>query len=263
MVLYKCEKCNKFQTHIKTHYIRHLNRKKNCDNHIIHVIKDNNQIEKIYKCDYCEFTSKHRQSYYRHKITCKEKPENKVNKLEKEIELLKKQQQNHIVNNNCNNTINNTNNTNNTINNNTYNITLNNYKKEDIDYITDEILYKLIKSPGSSLLNIIKYIHFNKHHPENHNLKLNNIQSKFIDIYNNGIWEKVNKKDIIEYERDNSYEIIDEYYTTSYPDKDKYEDRFKKFKKAFEGEDEQILKEQYDRIELLLYNSSKRLFNKK
>jgi len=266
MVLYTCCKCNVYQTHIKTHYIRHLNRKQSCisDNKNIqstsqHLNKIKSTHKDSYICKFCNMNTKYKQSYYRHLKKCKENPENKVKKLEKEIELLKQEKETHIINNNnnCNNIINN----NNTINN-TYNITLNNYKKEEIDYLTDDMLYKLIKQPLSSITNIIKQIHFNKKYPENHNLKLNNIQSEYINIYNNNIWEKAYKKDIIEYERDKSYGIIDDYYTSTYPHKNQHQDRFKKFKEAFEDEDEQLLKELYKKIQLMLYNSTKLIGNK-
>ena len=57
-------------------------------------------------------------------------------------------------------------NSNNTINN---NITINNYGEENIDYITNKILTKLIKDPNSCLPKLINLKHFHPHHPENRN----------------------------------------------------------------------------------------------
>ena len=47
MVLYECIRCGKFKTEIKTHYIRHLNRKKKCKP-INKIISTETLLEQIY-----------------------------------------------------------------------------------------------------------------------------------------------------------------------------------------------------------------------
>ena len=34
MVLYTCKRCGKYETHIRSHFLRHLNRKKPCKPHL-------------------------------------------------------------------------------------------------------------------------------------------------------------------------------------------------------------------------------------
>ena len=59
-------------------------------------------------------------------------------------------------------------NINNIQNNITNNIIINNYKDENVDYISNKVLEKLIT--GSPIPRLTECIHFNTDHPENHNL---------------------------------------------------------------------------------------------
>ena len=85
------------------------------------------------------------------------------------------------------------------------NITINNYGKENIDYLTNNYLTGLIYKPFDSVQCLLKTIHFNPKHPENHNIKISNKKQKYANVYNSGSWEFEKKKDVIENILDNGY----------------------------------------------------------
>ena len=92
------------------------------------------------------------------------------------------------------------------------NIIINNYGNENLDYLTEGYLTSLLKIPCGSVLTLLKDIHFNANHPENHNVKIPNRKEKFAIVYMNGEWKLRNKKDVISSMVDMSYNIVDCYF---------------------------------------------------
>ena len=100
---------------------------------------------------------------------------------------------NNITNNNTTNNNNNTTNNNNTNNNNnTLNlthvhnhITVNAFGNENYDYLIDENsrLKQIIENKDAFMQNMIKLVHFDKEHPENHNIMMTNMRSKHVHVY--------------------------------------------------------------------------------
>ena len=93
-----------------------------------------------------------------------------------------------IPNNSQNNSQNNSNNnnSNNTIN----NIQINKFGKEDTSYLTDHFLKNLIKNNNCEniLLKLSNEIYLNSIHPENHTVKIDNINNKLCKIKDNNKW---------------------------------------------------------------------------
>lgn len=81
--------------------------------------------------------------------------------------------------------------------NNITHIHLNNYYKEDTSYITDECLFEMLVKVYESVPNVIKAIHFNPEHPENHNVKMPNKRDKYMMVRRSNEWKHENKKDVI------------------------------------------------------------------
>ena len=68
---------------------------------------------------------------------------------------------------------------------NTYNIMINPFGKEDTSYISGDYIRNLINSgPYNSIPKLLKYIHFNPEHKENHNVKIPNKKQPFAEIFN-------------------------------------------------------------------------------
>ena len=123
--------------------------------------------------------------------------------MKEEIKLVKKEMKEEIkmLLKKIGNTTNNTSNTSNNITNNTkndINIHVNNYGdfKENIDYLSEKYLISLTKRPHKGVITLIKDIHFNKDHPENHNIKITNKKFPYVSIYKNNKW-KLKEKEIV------------------------------------------------------------------
>lgn len=104
---------------------------------------------------------------------------------------------------------------NNTGNNNNNNINshnkiiINAYGCENIEYITEKVLKKLVNKPGTAIPNLLKMIHFNDKYPENKNLKVTNIHDPYIKVHDGDAWKLKNKGDIIEDIIINKRDILD------------------------------------------------------
>ena len=216
-----------------------------------------------YICQYCSKEYSCKQSLSRHiNHYCKQnlinQLEDKNNKLEKENKLIKKEFELEkkkiekeiekiLIINGSNNTINNT------INNNT--IIINNYGNENMDYISNDFLNKLLKTPYSAIPKLLKEIHFNKNHPENRTVRIRNKKLKYAEVHNNEKWEYRNKKEVIEDLVEKGYCILDDNYDEEngkiVP---KVKQNYEKFKDNFDK------KEVKDKIEataeLLIINNS-------
>ena len=107
-----------------------------------------------------------------------------------------------------NGTINKTNNINKGTVNNFY---VNDFGKENLDYITDKVVRKLLKKPGSALQNLIIKIHFNENHKENFNVKITNLNNPYGYIMQNNEWSIIKKKELIEKMLEDKIDILDIY----------------------------------------------------
>ena len=217
MVLHICNRCG-YQTNRKQNLKKHLSRKFKCK--IImnklqsskkvtqNDYKNMNKINKIsqkspksnpkvtqndykkYKCSYCDKLYKYKQGKWRHEQNCKfrnsETKDNIINELlkqnDKKNELIE-----NLIKKIGNNKVNNYNSNNKTV-----NIIINNYGEENIEFIDEKMIKKLIKKPGSAIQKLLKIIHFNEKYPENQNLKITNIHDPYIHVYDKG-W-KIKKK---------------------------------------------------------------------
>lgn len=70
-------------------------------------------------------------------------------------------------------------------------LNINSFGKENIEYITNNAMrevYKLIKRRGRGIINFIKDIHVNPEHPENHNIKIENVKRGLLRIFEKDKW---------------------------------------------------------------------------
>lgn len=155
---------------------------------------------KINKCQYCDKSFKTKQSKCNH-----------ISKFHYDIHIKYKNVAQNINGSNSgivnniegnNNVINNVNTiNNNTINNNTinnYNIAVNKFREEKYDKLTQKdninILYKGSLSP----ILLVKLLHCNDKIPENHNVYVNNLRSKYCNIYDGKQWVIKRISDVID-----------------------------------------------------------------
>ena len=184
---------------------------------------NNKELTKLYYCNYCNKTFKYRQSKSRHEKTCikkindkslidffskkfneievkHEKEKMQLEKEKAELRLQIEKLLEKVGNNNTTNT-----------NNIQTQIVLNNFGKENVEYINSNYINKLIQQGiYAAVPKIIKYLHFNPEHPENRNVKITNKKETWAQIWNNDKWELKNKKLVISDIVDKGYNIIDD-----------------------------------------------------
>ena len=235
-----------------------------------------------YKCKYCFKVFKYRQSRSRHELIYCSKTSNNVEQnkisistdesneaklskyikvIEKENELIKKekviiQKEKKAMRKEIEKLIDKvgTNTTNNIMNNTINIVAPNNFTQENLDYLTGDYLDGLLKIPYGSILDLLRHIHFNPNHPENHNIKIPNRKEKFAIVYSKGKWELRVKKEVIGDMVDTAYNIIDCHYdevknTLEFGRKD----RFNNYKSSYDTDNKTRQKIETD-VELVILN---------
>ena len=294
MVFYECQRCG-FKTNHKTNFKKHLNRKYNCratmkEIDIYEIKKQYNMLEipnipKIPTQNHTNTTQNHtnttqnhtkpqknpkkqclfclkyfsrKDSLTRHENKyCREiKKQNKYKKIQAENKMLIMEMKKMLTASKINNTNTNIkNNSENTITGN--NIQIINFGKEEIDYISEKKIKKLLLSPATAIPNLLKNIHFHPKHPENHNVKLTNLHDNYAKVFKNKSWETINKEDLLFilvvvgkfiYEDMRDEKKLDEYLINKYDQLEKLHD--KKLNKI------------YDTVKIMLFDETKKLLKK-
>ena len=164
----------------------------------------------------------------------REKSEFIIGKLESQIEVLLKNQGS-----------NNTHTTN-------YNIMINSFGKENLDYISNDYINKLIESgPLNSIPTLLKYIHFNPEHKENHNVKISNKKENLAQIFNGISWEYRDKKETISDMSDRAFNIINTHYQNG---NNSY---MNDFKVQYEENNKNVHKRVFKDTEIMILNNQK------
>ncbi len=189
---FSCSVCN-YTSNIRQSIIKHIHKKTKCG--------ENPQIissEADIKCEYCNKSYTTHLSMVRHLKICKSKE--KKDKLEieldeknQEVEKLKKENEiltalvkkPNITN---NNTQNNTQN---------INITLTPWNNPKLPPNIEEYYKQAIKKVFMAVPTLVKLIHFNEEHPENHNICIRNARNGLAKVFNGKDWDTVNEDEVI------------------------------------------------------------------
>jgi hypothetical protein len=217
---YTCKRCG-FNTTFKNSIIRHLKRKTICqpilqDLSIDELLKDfiKEELTSGYQCEFCQKYFKTSQTKYHHKMTCKKK--NCDSDCNDEIEILK----NKIMNlenqmmkvGNQPTTINNTYNNCNIQNNVQNNITLENFGKENVEFLADSFIRRCLFKAFDGVGDLTRKIHFNPDKPEYHNVTTTNKKDGFLEVFKNGKWIYDDKNKVLDALIKQSFDIISSHY---------------------------------------------------
>lgn len=94
-----------------------------------------------------------------------------------------------------------------------YNInSINFFSDEDISYINDNFMKKIIINPFQGIINLIREIHFNPIYKTNHNLIISSIKFNKVDTFTELGWKLLPKKDVFHNIIITKKDIIDTYY---------------------------------------------------
>jgi hypothetical protein len=140
-------------------------------------------------------------------------------------------------------------------------IVVNSFGQENTEYLTDQIVSKLIKNgPFTCLPKIIERIHFDPNHPENHNIKVTNKKLNYAEIIKDNKWITTNKSQIIEKMIQNGYDLLDEKYQDSKEHfSDFKQERFEDFQQKFQVEDKDLIKIVKNEVDIAVLNGTDRI----
>jgi len=176
---------------------------------ILILSSNNEDIKTNNNCSYCSKKLSNYKNKWRHEQKCKKKKSQEEllkNLLEEKDNLIKKMftenkkmftENTKLTKQLIKLTEKSGNNNNNTINSHNK-IIINAYGSENLEYISNKLLKKLVNKPGTAIPNLLKIIHFNDKYPENKNIKVTNIHDPYIKVHNGDDWKLKNKGDIIE-----------------------------------------------------------------
>jgi len=84
-----------------------------------------------------------------------------------------------------------------TINNIQFNVNVLPHGDENWEYLKDDVL-NIMRGVNTCIPEIVRKLHFDRDHPENHNLKLPNKRFPDMKVFNGSDWITTHKKDVIE-----------------------------------------------------------------
>jgi len=206
---YKCNRCNRYFKHRKN-MIDHQE-KNNCIMVVIKEKNENDELKNIIKSILESNMDLESKVTFIRKYNMTLTKEELVNLINSPMELIAKVSyiQSQI---NTKGQIINSNNTHNTNNNNniTNNIQINNFGKEDTSYLTDEYFKDLIlnNNVNNIYMKLTQDIYFDKNHPENRTIKIENINNKYALVFNNGKWDTILKYELREILHENNHRLL-------------------------------------------------------
>jgi hypothetical protein len=231
---YVCPRCG-YKTNNITNIKSHLNRKRVCKPKLKNINLDD-QI--LYILEGVKVPKEFEHRSYKNKIL---KEENE--RLREENERLKNKPTT-VINN-----VNNVNNDNRVVN---VNITLP-HRDSNYEFLTDKDYIHCINRMIMSVPNLIRRIHFNPAHPENHNICIKNLRNKLVMEYDGKQWNICGEdKAIDKLITDHEY-ILEEWLENG---EDKYPKQMDKFEKYLKlKEDDKVVNDIKEEIKHLLYNN--------
>ena len=244
---YQCDKCLKLFT-VKGNYKQHLNRITPC----VKIINND--------CIWCNKKYVNKYTKLRHEIkTCpvkirrdneenekQEREQLRIQSLEDKITQL----ENMIKAGGQGSTQTNSNNTNNS--NNTF--IVNNYGNEDMTHITEKKIISIFKECFMSIPKLIEMKHFNKDKPENSNVYIGDIKSKYALVHLDGQWNITDREKLLDEMYNNNCNYLADEFEERHDNLDDITSR--KIKRFLdEKDDDETTCMIKDKIKELLFNN--------
>ena len=275
MVNYRCPRCG-FETNHKAVFKKHLTRKKICEPKIKHIAlkkivkqyslnidledlpkemfsknknNSNYKRKKEYCCNYCNKMFTTRQAKSKHQLkSCKINNKNKIiiDKLNETVKEQKNQIRMLLSTSKLSDLE-------------LQNDTKLSYNESDHKFISDSKISECMTKQYMSIPHLIKMVHFDPKHPENHNIYVSNIQSKQLFLYDGKKWILKDKDETIDNLISSSEYKLKETlgkWIQDEENKEKYAFAINKFKKYLEMKDnDKVTNNIKEEIKLMLYNN--------
>ena len=140
-------------------------------------------------------------------------------------------------------------------------IVVNSFGNENTEYLTDQIISRLIQAgPFTCLPKIIERIHFDPEHPENHNIKVTNQKNNYAKIVKDNKWVTANKKQAIDTMIQNGYGLLEEKYQDNKESISEFkQERFEDFQEKYCDQDKDLIKTIKENVDIAIINGSNQL----
>jgi len=257
----RCEVCSKVFIHFKN-YERHLKTQS-------HIQRKKGETT-FHSCP-CGKTFFHKSGLSRHQKKCSQhsKIEEELSKeledtiqthekekeeMQREINELKQQLKTpRTVNNHSHNKIDTQN---------VVNINVRAFGDENLDYVSEQFILKCIGQIYNSIPALLEHIHFNKDHPENHNVKIKNKKLPQASIVTGKgkerKWKTVTRDHAIDHMIDRGYNILDETFQNKKDSISLFQKKsFGQFQQKFEDDDPFVMKTVTGRIDNIILDSTR------
>ena len=249
----QCNYCNQIFT-LKNSLARHLNNRCKIKK------EDTNKKEEIY-----QLLLKQMKELEENNKKQMDETNKKINELMNEnLKLRKEIAKSKVINNSINNGIINnidkqninSNNQLNNITNNNLHINLIGHGKEDLSFITNDQMKKILNKGFKSIENLTQIIHFDKNRPENHNIYISNIKDSYIMMYDGIDWKLMNRENCLQDLYDDKSDYLVEKFEELQCKLD--ESTLKRFGNFLSRkDDDKIIEQTKKEIKLILYNNRK------
>jgi hypothetical protein len=235
-----CSVCN-YTSETRENVVRHISKKNKCGENPIVNSRDIDII-----CDFCNKSFTIKSNLTRHLKTCKVK---KIN-LEKELairdekvkELEKKLAVSEALNKKPSTNIGTQNNTN-------INIQLAPWNNPMLPEDVEKYYQQAVKKIFLAVPTLIKYIHFNSEHPENHNICIKNARNKTAKVYNGKEWESIDEDTLIRNLIDDYEHTLEDYAEENAP---KYNKKIKEIKDR--DSEEKVYDDLHNEVKRVIYD---------
>lgn len=135
-------------------------------------------------------------------------------------------------------------------------IIVNNFGKENLEYLTDKHFQSFLTLPTNGIPKMIEYIHFNPNHPENHNIRIKNKKLKWAEVKEDNKWIIKHKKEVLDDLIDNGFITLEEYKDKNLDNLDDLlVDRYLKMSKFYNDNKDDLM----SKTELVVLNGSKNI----
>jgi hypothetical protein len=190
----------------------------------------------------------------------KQKLLDEVAKIKQELSVLSN---NTAVIQNNSNSNSNSNNINSNNNFNSQNIVLNNYNKEDLSNLDEDMIIAIMKRGYQSTVELTRAIHFNPNFPENHNIFIPKINERHGMVFQNYSWKLIDKDDLADDIFENKRDFIIQNLNKFFNKLDQYkQNSLMRFLDNDDYDDEAIINTKND-IKNLLYDNRKMAMDQK
>ena len=214
--MFVCERCH-YETQHKHNLSRHLSKDKVCpaiysqiSREILYRnlgVKKHNKENKLFSCQNCSLSFTHASSLSRHSKNCLIQTDNSsieemrqtITELQQEVIALKQQPiQNITINNH-------------TINNNLI-IQKRDFERENIQHLMDDHQFMYDCLYQNNVVKLIDAIYCDPEHPENHIVRLRNINRGIMEYFNNNQWIPCKQDELLERLLNRGYTILKTYF---------------------------------------------------